>query len=105
MAHELEVGSILSSSWGYDQTNVDYYKVIRRTPCTVDVVKVGNKVERSELTYDYVIPDTDRVIGDVMKCKRVRNSSIGPAIYLNSYSDAYLWNGEAKYKTAWGYGH
>lgn len=27
--HGLEVGSILRSSWGYDQTNIDYYEVTR----------------------------------------------------------------------------
>lgn len=26
--HELSVGSILRASWGYDQTNIDYYEVV-----------------------------------------------------------------------------
>jgi hypothetical protein len=30
-----EVGDILEGSWGYDQTNVDFYRVVRRTPSTV----------------------------------------------------------------------
>lgn len=28
-AHGLSVGDILFSSWGYDQTNVDFYEVVR----------------------------------------------------------------------------
>lgn len=27
-AHTLKIGDILESSWGYDQTNVDYYEVV-----------------------------------------------------------------------------
>lgn len=29
--HVLEVGDILRASWGYDQTNIDYYEVVRAT--------------------------------------------------------------------------
>lgn len=27
--HELKVGDVLRASWGYDQTNIDYYQVLR----------------------------------------------------------------------------
>lgn len=29
--HALEVGDVLESSWGYEQTNIDYYQVTRRS--------------------------------------------------------------------------
>ena len=37
---ELKVGDILESSWGYDQTNATFYKVIKRTPSYVTIVKL-----------------------------------------------------------------
>ena len=34
---QMKVGSILECSWGYEQTNVDFYQVIKRTPKFVTV--------------------------------------------------------------------
>src|SRR5262245_48359756 len=35
--HKYKVGDILSSSWGYDQTNVDFYKVTRCTGAMIEL--------------------------------------------------------------------
>lgn len=34
-------GHIYRTSWGYDQTNVEYFQVIKRTPATVTVRRIG----------------------------------------------------------------
>jgi len=47
----LEPGSFLYSSWGYDQTNADFYKVVKRTPKMVTIVQV----------YATMFEDTDRL--------------------------------------------
>ena len=101
MAHDLEVGSILYSSWGYDQTNVDFYKVIRRTPHTIDIVELRNHTVLDKGPYTEVIPDPDVFFGDVIKGKRVGKYGIK----LNSYARAYPWDGKPKYETGWGFGH
>lgn len=36
-----DVGDIVSESWGYDQTNVDFYRIIRRTPSMVTLRPMG----------------------------------------------------------------
>ena len=36
----LEVGDILVSSWGYDQTNIDYYKIVRKSAGSVWIQKL-----------------------------------------------------------------
>ena len=33
--HTLQVGDILSSSWGYEQVNVDFYEVVAVSKCMV----------------------------------------------------------------------
>lgn len=38
-AHGLSVGDILFSSWGYDQTNVDFYEVVRVPSARFAVVR------------------------------------------------------------------
>ncbi len=39
----VEVGDIFYNSWGYDQTNIDFYKVVRLTGAGVEVVPIGKK--------------------------------------------------------------
>jgi hypothetical protein len=39
-----QIGDIFVSTWGYDQTNVDFYKVISTTAKTVTVVPIGQKI-------------------------------------------------------------
>lgn len=56
-----DVGDVLVCSWGYDQTNVDYYKVTRRTKASVWIVKVGQKVVPGSEGFmsESVLPDPD----------------------------------------------
>lgn len=52
---DIEIGTIFCASWGYDQTNVDFYKVIRKTAAMVEVVEVGQKMlEATGFMAEYV---------------------------------------------------
>ena len=43
--HTLKLGDLLSSSWGYDQTNVDFYQVVEVVgPNSVKIQKVSQAV-------------------------------------------------------------
>ena len=37
------MGDIMYSSWGYDQTNVDFYKVVRVTKASAWLQPIGSK--------------------------------------------------------------
>jgi len=64
----IEVGDIFRASWGYDQTNVDYYKVVRKTAKMVELVEIGSKMgEATSWASAHVSPDPDRVIGTPFK--------------------------------------
>ena len=82
----VEVGSFFECSWGYDQTNVDFYKVVEISPSgkTVKVQRWANK--------------SDDLSGRVVPGDR-------PAFTVNSYSVANLWDGRAAYQTPAGAGH
>jgi len=41
--HGLKVGDMLHYSWGYDQTNCDFFQVIARTECTVTIQEIGGR--------------------------------------------------------------
>lgn len=37
MSHPYQVGNVISSSWGYDQTNVDFYIVTRVAGAMIEI--------------------------------------------------------------------
>lgn len=103
----LKVGDIFYSSWGYDQTNVDFYQVTGLTPKGVKIRKIGKKVEKSNGPADYVVPIKGSFDPRAKEMtKRVR-SGYGDkaAITLTSYSSAWLWDGKPVYETGAMYGH
>jgi len=100
--HEFNVGDILYSAWGYDQTNVDFYEVTRLAGAKqIEIREIAQKVARRAEGADYVVAVPGRYTGPP-KRKRV---SPGHSVRLTSYSHAYKWDGKPKYQTAWGYGH
>jgi len=47
VADVIEAGAILFSSWGYDQTNVDYYMVTRTTKASAWIVPMSSHEEQT----------------------------------------------------------
>ena len=102
-ADKLKVGDVYSASWGYDQTNVDFYVIteilgrvtVMLQPLGYDIVKTNDSGA------EYVVPALRNHEGMAMK-KRV-NAYGGFSI--NSYIAASPWNGKAAYQTAAGWGH
>lgn len=101
-AHGYAVGDVLVSSWGYDQTNVDFYKVTRVTRGTVDLVEIGCEEvkEKGGRGCEYVIPQPDVVIGQPSTRRPGRHG-----VKINGYRHASKWSGTPQYRTASGWGH
>lgn len=102
-------GDILYSSWGYDQTNIDFYKVLKVTKSSVKIGKVPKKVVGGHGTpsEDVVPIPTAQPEGKLMT-KRFKQDPYHPERYfvkINSYAWAYLWDGKPKSRTGAGYGH
>ena len=99
--HDFKVGDILDSSWGYDQTNIDFFEVIGVTAKSVVIREVAKKIVKSQPPQDYVVPRPGRFIGKKMT-KRV-----GPGGYvrIESYQSASKWDGKPRYQTTSGWGH
>jgi hypothetical protein len=97
-----EVGDILTSSWGYDQTNVDFYEVIGVTNKSVRLEKIGSKTVGDNGPGGLsVVPDTAWRGGRVF-LKRVSSNGW---VRLTSYSGASKWSGNPQYETHPMYGH
>lgn len=48
---------IFKSAWGYDQTNIDFYVVVKETAKTVTLVEIGKEYNQVNYTTTEVKPD------------------------------------------------
>jgi len=94
---ELSIGDILVSSWGYDQTNIDFYQVIKLTKKMVMVSQVKNRIiENGPNFTGKVEPIKDAFVGAPFK-RKIMYYSDAPAISITSYSSARPWGGKPEY--------
>lgn len=97
--NRLEVGMILYSSWGYEQTNIDFYEVVEvPSKCFVAIEKIGSQRAVDSAEYGHgmaenVVPDPTVRTGEILR-KRVQN---GSSVRLASYASATPWDGKPKY--------
>lgn len=120
--HSLEVGDILYASWGYDQTNIDFFKVVELVGKTqVKIIGVDTNIESVPgcASQDLATPansssdaniftrkynPTLKKYEPVTLLKKVDGSN--NSIKISSYAYAYPYKpGEKLYQTASGYGH
>jgi len=67
MQHGFEVGQVYYSSWGYDQTNVDFYEVLEVKGKSVLIQEIGATMQHTEgysSMAAMVIPDTENKVSD-----------------------------------------
>jgi hypothetical protein len=102
----MKADDILVCSWGYDRTNVDYYRVVRVTATTAFLQMVASRVVRQTTGAEYVVPDlTSEGCGPVFGKKMKITSDGREYCRLSSFETAWLWDGKERYKTETGYGH
>lgn len=92
--HTLKVGDILSSSWGWEQTNVDFYQVTDVIGKMVKIREIQQSMPNGEEGFmtGYVIPIKDKFIENEKEL--LKKVSEGNSIKIASYAWANIWNGE-----------
>lgn len=100
------VGDILVSSWGYDQTNIDFYQVVGVTAKSVKIRAIGKTcTERREYT-DMMVPDVGAFKGEPMtKRFTINRDEASYSCRIESFASACLYNGEPRSQTGAMYGH
>lgn len=96
----LEVGSYLVSIWGYDQTNVDYYKILRRVGKTmVELVQVSSAVGQVDSVGNHKVVPTDEV-NTIQGAKPFKaKMSVDGSVKVGSSSWARPWDGRPRDET------
>lgn len=67
MVNPFKVGDILYDSWGYDQTNIDYFQVVSVGNRSVKIRSIGQKFVRGDAGWaETISPAKDDFIGEEM---------------------------------------
>lgn len=93
--HDYKVGDILYSSWGYDQTNINFYQVVEVLGAMVSLREVAQKVVREDSSADYVVAVEGKFTGPVLK----RKPGVGGSVKVTESQRASKWDGKPKYQT------
>lgn len=96
----VKVGDIFVSSWGYDQTNIDYYKVVNVKNKTAILAEIGQKREYTGNMCGRCVPDPTVVVEKTLT-KRIMSIHGLPCFKITNYASAYPWNGSPYGFTEW----
>lgn len=89
--HDVKVGDIFKSSWGYDQTNIDFYEVIAVSGKSATVSPIGQVSEGNGCALQGVcVPAPGKFTGKPFK-KLIQyySSTSGPHIKVSSQNHAW----------------
>lgn len=106
---KIKVGDVFDMSWGYDQTNTQFFQVTRLTPKGVYVREIGYKaVEQTQgFMCQYVNPTPDTFLkhsqwtgeGNPELLRKIGYTSGKPYFSLGRSYCAFLWDGKACYQS------
>ena len=89
----VNVGEIFVCSWGYGQTNVDYYKIIEVLNKSVVIAPIGQTRNYTGDMQGECVPDPTKV-GTKRMTKRINSYGNNVCLKINSFSTAFKWNGK-----------
>lgn len=98
LAATIEVGAILVSSWGYDQTNVDFYVVVEMTPKMVKMLPLKRNRRQSE-EYSSMAGTTTAAQEADFRAEIIKRKKGENWVKIESYAYAHLWDGKKQYES------
>ena len=104
--HTLKVGDIITNSWGYDQTNVDWYRITRTSKNFVWLQPIaGCTTDASGPMSGYSVPGANLESADPQDWKLcdlpkpVLKRKAERANVSMKFGSGQLWDGKAKYES------
>ncbi|MDR0576110.1 MAG: hypothetical protein LBI87_00860 [Candidatus Accumulibacter sp.] len=80
-SHNLNVGDVLMASWGYEQTNIDYYEVTRLVGRhSVEIREIARQSQGTHWLQGECVPVKGRYVGEPI-IKRVRSDGLSVKIF------------------------
>lgn len=101
----IKEGDIFVDSWGYDQTNVDYYVVTKKLRASIKIRQIGKNVEYGEYGSNKVTPNPFKYKLHLSSGEEMTKIPQDGYIKIDGYRHAVLWDGVPNHETAAGWGH
>lgn len=97
----VEVGTVFRCSWGYEQTNVDFYVVRALIGDSMAEIEEIGKTALGSISdmSGYTMPNVDAGTGRTRRVK-VTNYAGSPSIRLSSFEFASVWDGTKCYESS-----
>tara|TARA_R110000796_G_scaffold222497_1_gene338688 strand:+ start:14 stop:601 length:588 start_codon:yes stop_codon:yes gene_type:complete len=106
--HSLKIGDVLYCSWGYDQTNIDFFKVSKLIGKNkVALIPVSGAYTEQNGAYGNKVVASDECSRNsfITKEKNYMVDGSNNSITISSFANAYLWDGKPLYETDPLFGH
>lgn len=96
----MKKGDILVSSWGYEQTNIDFYEVVKATTKTVVLVTLRSERHEDRYLRYQAMPIPGSGFGTPFRRKIIQ---FGNESYcrISSFESARLWKGKPESGTSY----
>jgi hypothetical protein len=100
--HSYKVGDVLHYSWGYEQTNCEFFQVVATTPGTVTLREIAQAAEAGSMQVHGMAENRVARPGHFLDdskpiTKRVQFSESGPGYISMPHGCCSLWDGRPKY--------
>ncbi len=100
--HNYKVGDILSSSWGYSMTIVNYYQVVKTTPKMITVREIAGKLVSGDGMRGESVPVPNAFVPKKSyQPAEFHRLVVRGMISINESERAGLWDGEPMYHDHW----
>lgn len=95
-----KIGDVIVNSWGYEQTNINFFQVTGITNKTIKIKEIGQTTEKGSEGFMScrVLPEKNSFILDG-KTYRLIIKAEGILSNPESYYYMHKWNGTSKYKS------
>jgi len=96
--HTLKVGDILNTSWGYEQTSVEFYEIVAVSGVMVTLRQIAADTTTTGFMCGETIPYPGEFIGEPIR----RRASASNWVKIHSSASASPWNGRPQHVSWYG---
>jgi len=96
--HTLKVGDILNTSWGYEQTSVEFYEVVAVSGVMVKLRQIAADTTETGFMSGVTIPYPGEFIGEPIR----RRASTSNWVRIHTSASASPWNGRPQHVSWYG---
>ncbi len=105
--HDIKVGDIFYTSWGYDQTNTEFYEVVNVRGSRIDLKEIGYTVDYEKASYgrEDITPVPHKFVNDKVYTVSARADGTVTNLEGKDFLNLYKYTGGSHEVTATGWGH